>query len=139
MSASAWPKSKIVRTRTGAHIGIALVIASFVIYATAVLILWQYSHIPFLPEREAFAAAVSKTHFGAPLGTMYSGPSARIRDPNTPLDAELKQAVGGKIEPGVLLPNGGMDGNGVGYIVLVTGAMVILARLQPARFWRCLH
>ena len=125
MSASALPQPKIAGARIGAHIRIALAIVSFVIYAAAVLTLGQYSNIPFLPEREAFAAAVSTTHFNAPLGTMYSGPSARIRDPNTPLAAALKQVVGGDVEPGILLPNGGMDGNGVGYIVLVTGAMVI--------------
>jgi hypothetical protein len=121
----ATPQPRMAGANIGAHIRIVLAIASFVIYATAVLMLGQHRNIPFLPEREAFAAAVSTTHFGAPLGTMYSGLRARIRDPNTPLEPALKQATDGKIEPGIVLPYGGMDGNGVGYIVLVTGAMLI--------------
>lgn len=79
----------------------------------------------FLAEREAFSAAVSTTVYGAPLGTMYSGVSARIRDPNTPLETALKQTTEGDVTPGSLLEDGGMDGNGIGYILLATWAMFL--------------
>jgi hypothetical protein len=119
----------------GARIRILLAIASFAIYASAVLALHQHRNMAFLGEREAFAAALSTTVYGAPLGTIYSGVSARIsaytgvsarvRDPNTPLETLLKQTTEGDVAPGSLLQDGGMDGNGIGYILLATWAMFL--------------
>jgi hypothetical protein len=116
-----WRRSR----EPGGTIRVLLAVASFLIYTCAVLALHQHRTAEFVPEREAFAAAVSTTVFGAPLGTMYSGVTARIRDPNTPLETALKQTVGGEVAPGVLVANGGMDGNGIGYIVLTTAAMFV--------------
>jgi hypothetical protein len=81
---------------------IILAIGSFVIYASAVLALHQHElrNIPFVPEREAFAAAVSTILFGAPRGTMYSDLTTRVRDPSTPLKAALRQAVPGEVPAG---------------------------------------
>jgi hypothetical protein len=111
--------------RPGAAIRVLLAVASFLIYACAVLALHQHRTAPFVPEREAFAAAVSTAVFGAPLGTMYSGIMVRIRDTNKPLETALKQTVGREVAPGVIIPDGGKDGNGVGYLVLTTGAMFV--------------
>jgi hypothetical protein len=108
-----------------ARIKIVLAIASFVIYASAVLALQQHQNMPFRAEREAFAAAVSTIVYGAPLGTMYLGVSARIRDSNTPLKTALKQTAEGDLTPGDVLQDGGLDGNGIGYLVLTTGAMLV--------------
>jgi hypothetical protein len=116
----------------GATIRVLLAVASFLIYAFAVLDLDQYRTAPFVPEREAFAAAVSTAVFGAPLGTMYSGVEARLRDANTPLETALKQTVGGEVAPGVVVPDGGKDGNGIGYLVLTTGAVYVFGASTAA-------
>jgi hypothetical protein len=104
---------------------VLLAFASFMIYATGVLALHQDRGNPFLAEREALAAAVSTAVYHAPLGTAYSGVSASIRDVPTPLRTALKQATRRDLEPGSLAQDGGMDGNGVGYLVLATAAMLI--------------
>jgi hypothetical protein len=115
-----------------ATIRILLAVASFLIYACAVPALHQHRTAPFVPEREAFAAAVSTTVFGAPLGTMYSGVEARFRDANTPLETALKQTVSEATAPGVVVPDGGKDGNGIGYLVLTTGAMFVFGASTAA-------
>jgi hypothetical protein len=116
----------------GAAVRVLLAIAAFLIYTSGVLALHQHRTAVFVPEREAFAAAVSTTVFGAPLGTMYSGVMARIRDANTPLETALKQTVGGEVAPGVVVPDGGKDGNGIGYLVLTTGAMFVFGASTAA-------
>lgn len=117
---------------TGAAVRVLLAVAAFLIYTCAVLALHQHRTAPFIPEREAFAAAVSTAVFGAPLGTMYSGVEARLRDANTPLETALKQTVGGEVAPGVVVPDGGKDGNGIGYLVLTTGALFIFGASTAA-------
>jgi hypothetical protein len=119
-------------SKPGATIRALLAAASFLIYACAVLALHQHRTAPFVPEREAFAAAVSTTVFGAPLGTMYSGVEARLRDANTPLETALEQTVGGEVAPGVVVPDGGKDGNGIGYLVLTTGAVFVFGASTAA-------
>jgi hypothetical protein len=106
-------------------IRIFLTVASFIIYASAVLALHQDRNNQFLAERGAFAAAVSSAVYHAPPGTAYSSVSARVRDLNTPLETALKQATEVDLEPGSLMQDGGMDGNGIGYLVLATAAVLI--------------
>jgi hypothetical protein len=130
MQAWRWPRVAI--GDTGATVRVLLAVAAFLIYTCAVLALHQHRTAPFIPEREAFAAAVSTAVFGAPLGTMYSGVEARIRDTNTPLETALKQTVGGKVAVGVVVPDGGKDGNGIGYLVLTTGAMFVFGASTAA-------
>jgi Flp pilus assembly protein TadB len=115
----------VLRPTLSASIRVLLAAASFVIYASAVLALRQDRDHPFIAEREALAAAVSTAVYHAPLGTTYSGVSASVRDVNTPLRTALKQAAKGDLPPGSLIQNGGMDGNGIGYLVLATAAMLV--------------
>jgi hypothetical protein len=102
-----------------------LAITSFVIYVAALAALRQDRNNVFLAEREAFAAAVSAAVYHAPLGTMYSGVSERLWDLDTPLEPALKRAAKGDFALGSLLQDGGISGNGIGYIVLATWAMLI--------------
>jgi len=132
VSRQAWRRLRVAAAEPGAAVRVLLAVASFVIYICAVLTLHQHRTAPFTPEREAFAAAVSTTVFGAPLGTMYSGVEARLRDANTPLEATLEQTVGGEVAPGVVVPDGGKDGNGIGYIVLTTGAVYLFGASTAA-------
>jgi hypothetical protein len=132
VSIQAWRRSRLAAGDPGAAVKVLLAIASFTIYACAVLALHQHRTAMFVPEREAFAAAVSTAVFGAPLGTMYSGIMVRIRDPNTPLETALNQTIGGEVAPGVVIPEGGKDGNGIGYLVLTTGAMFIFGASTAA-------
>jgi hypothetical protein len=117
--------SKGLSGGAGARIRVLLAFASFIIYSTAVLALHQDRNNRLIAEREAFAAAVSTAVYHAPLGTAYSGVSASVRDANTPLRTALEQATKGDLEPGSLAQDGGMDGNGIGYLVLATAAMLI--------------
>jgi hypothetical protein len=125
VSVRVWRQLTGALDSVGARIRLFLAIASFGIYASSVLALHQHRDVPFHAEREAYAAAVSTIVFGAPFGTLYSGVSARIRDPNTPLETALKQTTEGDVAPGVVLQGVGVEGNGIGYFVLVTGAMLI--------------
>src|ERR1700674_4247309 len=88
-----WHRLKGAAGGAGAHLRILLAIASFVIYASAVLALHPDRNNGFVAEREAFAAAVSTTVYQAPLGTIYSGLAKRVRDSNTPLITALEQTV----------------------------------------------
>jgi hypothetical protein len=114
--------SKGLAGDAGAGIRVLLAAASVTIYASAVLALRQDAYNPLLAEREAFATAVSTVVYHAPLGTAYSGVSASIRDANTPLGTALEQATKGNLDPGSLTQDGGMDGNGIGYLVLTAVA-----------------
>jgi hypothetical protein len=128
VSMQAWERLR----EPGGTIRALLAVASFLIYACAVLALHQHRSEPFIPEREAFAGAVSTTVFGAPLGTMYSGVETRLRDAKTPLETALRQTVGGEVAPGAVVPDGGMDGNGIGYLLLTTGAMFVFGASTAA-------
>ena len=110
---------------TGAQIRLSLAVLSFIIYASVVVVLRQDRNNQFLAEREAFAGAVSSAFYHAPLGTAYSGVSVNIRDINMPLEMALEQATRGGLAPGSLAQDGGMEGNGIGYLVLATAAMLI--------------
>jgi hypothetical protein len=107
------------------RIRVLLAFASFLIYATAVLALHEDRDNPLLAEREAFATAASTAVYHAPLGTAYSGVSASVRDFKTPLRTALKQATKRNLELGFLVQDGGMDGNGIGYLVLASAGMLI--------------
>jgi hypothetical protein len=109
----------------GPRIRLLLAVASFIIYATVVLVLHQDRSNQFLAEREAFAVAVSSALYHAPLGTAYSGVSIAVRDLNTPLETALEQATKEGRVRGTLTYDGGMEGNGVGYLVLATAAMLV--------------
>jgi hypothetical protein len=110
---------------TGVQIRLLLAVLSFIIYVSVVVALRQDRDNQFLAEREAFATAVSTVVYHAPLGAAYSGVSASIRDVNTPLGTALKQATKGDLELGPLTQDGGIDGNGIGYIVLATAGMLV--------------
>jgi len=101
-----------------------LAITSFVVYVAALLALRQDRDNVFLAERDAFAAAVSAAVYHAPLGTTYSGVSRWFWDFDTPLEPVLKKATKGDFALGSLLQDGGSTGNGIGYVVLATWAML---------------
>ena len=109
----------------GTHLRIFLAIVSFLIYGSAVLALGQDRTTAFIAERFPIASAVSTVVYGAPLGTMYSGVSARICDPNTPLETALNETAGGDIVPGVVLADGGAEGSGIGYYLIATCALFL--------------
>jgi len=119
-----WLRLKGGAGGAGAHLRILLAIASFVIYVSAVVGLHPDRN-NFLAEREAFAAAVSSAVYGAPLGTAYLGVATVIHYSDTPLATALEQTAARNVTPGTLLQDGGMEGNGIGYIVLATWSMLI--------------
>jgi hypothetical protein len=119
-----WLRLKRRAGGAGSHLRILLAIASFVIYVSAVAGLHPDRN-DFLAEREAFAAAVSSAVYGAPLGTAYLGVATVIHYSDTPLATALEQTAARNVTPGTLLQDGGVEGNGIGYIVLATWSMLI--------------
>jgi len=139
---------------SGLAIGLAIV--SFLIYACTVFTLPQVRDARFCCEEEDFAAAVSNTMYGAPLGTVYSGLADYFHERwNEPLSLTLEKIRAS--DAGLpATPPGGLykttaDGNGVGYSLVVTAAfrmfgmhawavqlaMLLLMAISAAAFlWR---
>jgi hypothetical protein len=103
-------------------IPLALVAASYFIYACAAVIVGQNQQNDFIPERSSIAAAVSNVAYGAPLGKVYAGVLARFLEMDVPLDKTMEQTARQAVPPGALLGSTS-DGNGIGYIVLASVGM----------------
>src|SRR5262245_18481088 len=108
--------------RVRCWICMALVGASFFIYATAILILHEAQRNDFVPERSSIAAAVSNLVYGAPMGTVYSGVVGRLLEMSVPLDRTLPEVAAKQVAPGELI---GVikDGNGIGYVIVTSLSM----------------
>jgi hypothetical protein len=114
--------SRIGFDRVQMWASIVMIAASFVIYATAVLIIHKQQRNDFFPERSSIAAAVSNVVYGAPLGTVYSGLLEKFLDFRAPLDETLAQAARQEVAQGTLL-RATADGNGIGYMVITSVSM----------------
>jgi hypothetical protein len=108
-------------------LGTIAAVLSFTLYAVAVLSSPQVRNVRYCCEQSSFAAAVSNVIYGAPLGSLYSGVFnffiAHFKDPLGPTLAAVWRPDGGL----PLAPPGSwqattLDGNGVGYPLVVTVA-----------------
>lgn len=107
------------RIRAGFSLG--MVLASFLIYAAAALLVHREQRNDFIQERSSMAAAVSQVVYHARLGSVYSGVLAQLLQFTTPLDETLARMTP-QAPPGTL-QGATADGNGIGYIVVSTVSM----------------
>jgi len=108
-----------------ANLRVLLAIVSFLLYATTVITLHQYRDMKFIGERNSVAGAVSTVVYNAPLGMSYAAVLDQIRDANIPLAAALERTLTNNPAQGLLIANGGADGNGIGYLLIATLAMLV--------------
>ena len=112
----------VSRDHLSTSLRIGLVIASFIIYAAAVLVLREHRFSQYDAEQLELAAAVSNLVYGAPIGTIYSGSlQAFVHRPGR-IQETLEETARGGTETGPLLmvtP----DGIGISFTVITTLAM----------------
>jgi hypothetical protein len=97
-------------------------VASFIIYAGAVVALQQHRDNPFFCERVGLAAAVSHVVYRAPLGKVYPSLQKQLLDLHAPVEAVISEAV--RLVPSPEDPQTAVnDGNGIGFIVVASWAM----------------
>lgn len=108
-------------------LGIALAASSFLIYACTVFVLPQVREARYCCEQSNFAAGVSNVIYRARLGSLYSGVfDLFIKHFDEPLAQALEEArrpdTGLPVTPpGTWIPTT-LDGNGIGYALIVTAA-----------------
>jgi len=96
--------------------------ASFIIYASAVMVLQQYRDNFFYCERVGLAAGVSYVVYRAPLGEVYPAVEAQLLDFGALAELVLDKAIRLGSAPGD--PQTAMnDGTGIGFIVAASWAM----------------
>jgi hypothetical protein len=100
-------------------------VASFIIYATAVVALQQYRENFFYCERVGLAAGVSHVVYRAPLGKVYPAVQAKLLDLRAPAEPILDEAtrLGSPLGDPMTPIN---DGNGIGFILAATWAIRLL-------------
>ena len=101
-----------------------MLVAAFLIYAAAALVVHRDQKNLFLPERSSIAAAVSNVVYGAPLGKVYSGLLDKFLTFDVPMTQTLAQAAHHELEPGALR-GATADGNGIGYILVASASMCL--------------
>jgi hypothetical protein len=97
---------------------------SFVIYASAVVVLQQHRDNSFCCERIGLAAAVSHVVYGAPLGQVYPAIQTRLLDMQAPVETVLESVTHLSPPPeNPMMPIN--DGIGIGFIVVASWAMLL--------------
>jgi hypothetical protein len=97
-------------------------VASFIIYASAVVALQQYRENFFYCERVGLAASVSNVVYRAPFGKVYPAVQARLLDPRAPAEPVLDKAK--RLAPPLGDPSTALnDGIGIGFMVAANWAM----------------
>jgi hypothetical protein len=97
-------------------------VASYLIYASAVMALHQYHDNSFCCERVGLAAAVSNVVYGAPLGKVYPAIQAQFLDMEASVEEILDRVThlsASPQNPLTVQP----DGNGIGFITAASWAM----------------
>jgi hypothetical protein len=97
-------------------------VASFIIYASAVVTLQQYRENFYYVERVGLAAAVSNVVYQAPFGKVYPAVEAQLLDLRASAGSVLDKVkqLGSPSGDPVTAIN---DGNGVGFVVAASWAM----------------
>lgn len=101
---------------------VAAAAISFIIYASAVVVLHQEHDNSLCCERIGLATAVSHVVYGAPLGTVYPEIQKQLLDTQAPVDAALERVTHLAPSPeDQTMPIN--DGNGVGFILVASWAI----------------
>ncbi len=109
-------------TPMSSRLPVAAAVASFIIYASAVVALQQQRDNSYCCERIGLAAAVSHVIYGAPLGTVYPEIQTQLLNAQAPIEAVLDRVA--DLDPRPANPTTPIsDGNGMGFIVAASWAM----------------
>jgi hypothetical protein len=101
---------------------VVVAVASFIIYASAVVALQQYRENFFYCERVGLAAGVSYDVYGAPFGQVYAEVQTQLLDAQPPIEAVLDRVA--HLDPGPTNPiRPENDGIGIGFMVAASWAM----------------
>ena len=111
-------------TAVSSRLQVVAAVLSFIIYASAVVVLQQHRDNSFSCERIGLAAAVSDVVYGAPFGKVYPAIQTRLLDMQAPVETVLERVIhlGPPPENPVTPIN---DGIGVGFIVVASWAMLL--------------
>src|SRR6516164_4186089 len=101
---------------------VVVAVASFIIYASAVVALQQYRENFFYCERVGLAAGVSYDVYGAPFGQVYAEVQTQLLNAQPPIEAVLDRVA--HLDPGPTNPiTPENDGIGIGFMVAASWAM----------------
>ena len=112
----------VSRLQVSTSIRLGLAIASFIIYAVAVMMLREHRHSEYKAEAFELAAAISNVTYGAPIGTIYSGLLTPFVYKPIPIRQAMEETARGPIARGPLLMVNPV-GSGITYTVITTLAM----------------
>ena len=110
------------RDHLSTSLRIGLAIASFIIYAAAVMVLREHRYSHYISDKFTVAAAVSNLVYGAPIATIYSGLLQPFMYKPLPIQQALEATARGGTGTGRLLmvnPNG----DDLAFTVIATLAM----------------
>ncbi|HXQ68141.1 MAG TPA: hypothetical protein VN980_16335, partial [Alphaproteobacteria bacterium] len=110
------------RDHLSTSIRLGLAVASFIIYAAAVMVLREHRYSQYLAEQFEVAAAVSNVVYGAPIGTIYSSLLGPFVYAPGRIQQTLEETARGRTETGPLLA-ANPNGNGIGCTLFATLAM----------------
>jgi hypothetical protein len=109
-------------TAVSSRLHVVAAVLSFIIYASAVMVLQQHRDNSFSCERIGLAAAVSDVVYGAPLGKVYPEIQTQLFNAQAPIEAVLERVA--HLDPQPTNPTMPVsDGNGIGFIVAASWAM----------------
>ena len=110
------------RIQVSTSLRIGLAIASFIIFAAAVMVLREHRYSHYISDKFTVAAAVSNLVYGAPIATIYAGLLQPFMYKPLPIQQALEVTARGGTETGRLLmvnPNG----DDLAFTVIATLAM----------------
>jgi hypothetical protein len=111
-------------TAVSSRLQVVAAALSFIIYASAVVVLQQHRDNSFFCERIGLAAAVSHVVYGAPFGKVYPEIQTRLLDMQAPVETVLDRVIHlGPPRENPMTPIN--DGIGIGFIVVASWAMLL--------------
>src|SRR6516165_4794503 len=108
-------------TAVSSRLQLVAAVLSFIIYASAVVVLQQHHDNSFCCERIGLAAALSHVVYQAPLGKVYPEIQKQLNGTQAPIEALLDSAK--HLVPSDNPTTSKNDGNGIGFILVATWAM----------------
>jgi hypothetical protein len=117
-------KAALAHTRVSGWLRTIVAALSFIIYASAAVVLQQHRDNSFYCERISLAAAVSHVIYGAPFGKVYPAIQTRLLDMHAPVETVLDRVIHlGPPPENPMTPIN--DGIGIGFIVVASWAMLL--------------
>ena len=111
-------------TAVSSRLQVVVAVLSFIIYASAVVVLQRHRDNSFFCERIGLATAVSHVVYGAPFGKVYPAIQIRLLDMQAPVETVFDRVIHlGSPPENPMTPIN--DGIGIGFIVVASWAMLL--------------